>query len=298
MEPAEMAGMPPTLHDPWPRVRADAGRRGWVAGLLSLLLCGLGQLYAGNWQRALVFYVGTVIVQTGGLLVFVHLRTEPLNLYLPLGVYLLYRAVVIVDAVRVARRAAEFRRRWFIRWPVYVALVASCLYVGDLQIALFLRAYVVEAFRVTATSMSDTLLRGDRILVDKLFYSAPARLDVVVYRWTDTKGDENVYVHRIIALPGERVAILDNKVLIDGRELKEPHVRLDGDPRLDFGPTVVPPGAYFVLGDRRNRSRDSRVPEIGFVARDQIIGPAMTVFDSADFKSGALRWDRFGKVIR
>jgi signal peptidase I len=151
---------------------------------------------------------------------------------------------------------------------------------------------------MTSTSMSDTLLRGDRILVDKLFYSEPARLDVVVYWWTDTEGNEQVFVDRIVALPGEQFEIRANKVFIDSQELEEPYVRLDGEPQRDFGPTVVPTDSYFVLGDRRNVSKDSRFPEIGFVPRAQIVGPAMTITDSTDFDSGAMRWDRIGKVIR
>ncbi|MHC4137003.1 MAG: signal peptidase I [Planctomycetota bacterium] len=287
--------MPPTPPCP---PRRHVGRRGWVAGLLSFFLCGLGQLYAGSWRRALAFYAVDLVVQVGALLSLVHVRTEPLNLYLPLGVYLLYRAAVIVDAVRVARRAGGFRRRWFVRWPIYVALIVCDPYVVSYQAALALRDYVAEAFRMTATSMSDTLLPGDRFLVDKLFYSEPARLDVVVYRWTDPEGKEETYVDRIIGMPGERVAILNNRVLIDGRELNEPYVRLDGDPQWDFKPMVVPPGSYFVLGDRRNRSRDSRDPDIGFIAREQIVGPAMTIFYSSDSASDKMRWGRIGRVIR
>lgn len=295
MDPAVLAGMPPTPSCP---PRQVPGRRGWVAGLLSFFLCGLGQLYAGSWRRALAFYVGDLVVQVGALLAFVHVRTEPFKLYPPIGVYLFYRVVVIVDAVRVARRAEEFRFRRFIRWPVYLVLIVGDPYVVSYQAALALRDYVAEAFRMTATSMSDTLLPGDRFLVDKFFYSEPARLDVVVYRWTDPEGKEETYVDRIIGMPGERVAILDNKVLIDGRELHEPYVRLDGDPQWDFKPMVVPPGSYFVLGDRRNRSRDSRDPDIGFIAREQIVGPAMTIFYSSDSVSDKMRWGRIGRVIR
>lgn len=295
MDPAVLAGMPPTPSCP---PRQVPGRRGWVAGLLSFLLCGVGQLYAGCWRRALAFYVGDLVVQVGALLAFVHVRTEPFNLYPPLAVYLLYRVVVIVDAVRLARHAEEFRFRWFIRWPIYLVLIVGDPYVVSYQAALVLRDNVAEAFRIPTMSMSETLLPGDRFLVDKLFDYQPARLDVVVYRWTNPEGKDRPYAKRIIGLPGERVAILDNKVLIDGRELKEPYLRLDGEAQRDFGPTVVPAGSYFVLGDRRNRSLDSRFPEIGFVAREHIVGPAMTIFDSTDPTSGKLRWDRIGRVIR
>jgi signal peptidase I len=273
-------------------------RKGWVAALLSLLLSGLGHLYAGSWRRALAFFVGVSVIQVGGLLTLMHLRTEPLNFYLPLSVYLLYRVTVIVDAVRVARRAPAFRWPWYFRWPVYLAPVFPGWYAGGLQVALLLHTFVVQTFHMPVRSMSDTIMPGDYILVDKLFYSEPARLDVVAFQRTDPEFGEQVWVKRIIGLPGEQVQIVGHQVLIDGRELREPYVLLDDREPPDFGPLVVPEGTYFVLGDNRGISKDSRHPDVGCVPRDRIFGRAMTIFVSVDPWTDEIRWDRVGKLIR
>jgi len=215
------------------------------------------------------------------------------------AIYLSYRLWVILDAIRFARRVSSgFQRRWFTRWYVYVALLLLNTFLGNYHFAILIRDYVAHPFHISAKSMSDTLLPGDRFFVDKLLYSGPTRLDVVVYAWTDTDGSERVFVHRIIGLPGERIRIANGKVLVDGRALDEPYVRTDDYPGGDLDPVVVPPESYFVLGDWRGRSKDSRHPDVGFVSRAQIVGPAMTIVDSTDPQSGHFRWDRIGKVIR
>lgn len=123
MDPALMAGLPPTPSVPAART---PGRRGWVAGALGSFLCGLGQLYAGHWRRALAFLLGDAVGFVACLLAFVHIHTEPLNLWLPVVVYLGYRLWALVDGVLLARRvAAGFRRRWFTRWYVYVCLAKT-----------------------------------------------------------------------------------------------------------------------------------------------------------------------------
>ena len=140
--------------------------------------------------------------------------------------------------------------------------------------------------------------RGDRFFVDKLFYSDSARFDVVVYKWTDSEGTERTFVDRIIGLPGERVEVRDNAALVDGYRLQEPYLRLHGWVGGDFGPAVVPPNSYFLLGDLRDRTRDSRDPAIGFVSRNQIVGLVLTITYSTDPESGDFRWGRIGTLIR
>ena len=121
MDPATTDAYP-TFFDRSTPARRHLGRRGWIAGALSFLLCGLGQLYAGRWRQALAFFLADLLVFLACLLAFLHVRIEPLNLYLPLSAYLAYRVWVIVNAVRTARRAKGFRWRWFARWFAYVTL--------------------------------------------------------------------------------------------------------------------------------------------------------------------------------
>jgi signal peptidase I len=279
---------------------APAARRPRVvAGLLSLFMPGLGQLYCDRPLRAVALVVSDVAVTAASLLAFVFIRSYPLNLAGP-GLWVAFRVGVVMDAMVLARRVSgTFRPRWFASLPVQVVILVLYQAFGVMQIGLVLRDHAVEAFRVPTRSMSDTILPGDRFLVEKLSRFEPARGDVVVY-WTAPEGEPQRFAHRVIGLPGERVEVRGSKAVVDGKELGEPYVRRDEEfpDRGHFGPVVVPAGHYFLLGDWRDRSRDSRQPEVGFVPREKIVARAMTVFFSDDPKTGEIRWRRIGHVIR
>ncbi len=274
-------------------------RSGWIAGILSFIFCGLGQVYAGRWRRALAFYLIDFPVTYGCMLAAMHVWVDGINLWAAFGAYFVYRAWVIVDAVRVARRAPGFRSRWIVRWPAYVALFACAWLVVNREIAKLARDHVAEQFRVPTGAMERTILAGDSILVDKLFHTEPARHDVVVHSHLDQEDREVATIKRIIGMPGERIEIRKNTVFVDGRELPEPYMFLEGSSwQEDFAAITVPAGAYFVLGDRRNSSRDSRMPGFGFVPRDRIVGRAMIVTFSWSRREDDVRWNRVGKIIR
>lgn len=133
---------------------------------------------------------------------------------------------------------------------------------------------VAQAFQVEQYSMEPTLLPHDRVLVNKLVYRvrAPERGDVVVLRYPRDPGRN--YIKRIVAVPGDHVAIKDGRLLINGAPVQEMY--LNGPPSGDYGPEVVPAGSYFVLGDNRNNSEDSRA--FGFLRRDQVVGQAALIY--------------------
>ena len=177
-----------------------------------------------------------------------------------------------------------------------------------LAIALFIRTFVVQAFRIPSGSMEPTLLIGDHILVNKLAYRLgdPHRLDVAVFKFPlDPKKD---YIKRVIGLPGDRIEIRNKVVFVNGKALREPYVQhtdpniLPGmvQPRDNYGPVLVPDGHYFVMGDNRDNSYDSRF--WGFVARKAFIGKALIIYFSWDPHGSNplhwVRWKRIGKVIR
>ena len=139
-----------------------------------------------------------------------------------------------------------------------------------LVLALVLRALVIQAFWIPSGSMIPTLLPRDRVLVAKFWYSfaEPKRGQIIVFKYpVDPKRD---FVKRLIALPGETVEIIEGTVHIDGEPLIEPYVKnRDG---LDCGAIEVPEGQYFMLGDNRPNSQDSRF--WGFVPEANIKGPA------------------------
>jgi signal peptidase I len=170
-------------------------------------------------------------------------------------------------------------------------------------LALFIRTFAVQAFKIPTGSMETNLLIGDHLLVNKLVYSpsiAPIedtllgkrevkRGHVVVFKFPEDPSRD--FIKRVIGLPGETVEIRDKQVLINGQPLVEPYTHFLEPPlrrddpeyalraesiRDNWGPEVVPPGQLFVMGDNRDNSRDSRF--WGFLPRDQVKGRALLVY--------------------
>jgi signal peptidase I len=197
-------------------------------------------------------------------------------------------------------------------------------------LALFIRTFVVQAFKIPTGSMETNLLIGDHLLVNKIVYSpslgglethllpkkAIQRGHVVVFKFPEEPARD--FIKRVIGLPGETVEIRNKVVYIDGKPLSEPYVRFlqpplrPDDPeygRMDnrdnWAPQVVPAGQLWVLGDNRDNSRDSRY--WGFLPIDQVKGRALLVYWSYEasreeyHRTGYLDWIRdtasaFGKT--
>lgn len=273
-------------------------RRDGIAGVLTFLVPGLGQLYCGRWLRAVVLFAVGLVVETATLLVLAHVRTSLLDPYAAAAIWIAWRIGTVTDAVLVARRASgRLGPRWFTSLRTRVVILVLLWIPGALSAAFVLRDHLAGTFRVASRSMSDTLLPGDLLLAVRLSRD-PARGDVVVYEVT-IEGEPRLFVHRVIGLPGESVETGGTQVRTNGRELEESYVTDEANPELGrFGPAVVPAGHYFLLGDRRSASRDSRFPVVGFIPRERIIGRAEIILISVDPDSGEVRWERTGQVIR
>lgn len=169
-------------------------------------------------------------------------------------------------------------------------------------LALFIRTFVVQAFKIPTGSMENNLLIGDHLLVNKFVFGPSEssiertllpigtieRRDVIVFKYP-VEPDRD-FIKRVIGLPGETVELREKKVYINGTPLDEPyvhfleppHVSLDGheetsmDVRERYGPVTVPPNEYFVMGDNRDNSQDSRY--WGFLPRDYIKGKALVIY--------------------
>jgi signal peptidase I len=199
-------------------------------------------------------------------------------------------------------------------------------------LALFIRTFVVQAFKIPTGSMERNLLIGDHLLVNKVIYSPSGlplegrilakkpvqRGHVVVFKFPEDPTRD--FIKRVIGLPGETVEIRDKVVYINGRRLEEPYAHFLEPPlrrddpeyglrnegvRDNWGPEVVPEGQLFVLGDNRDNSRDSRF--WGFLPRDQVKGRALLVYWSYEASreeyhpTGFVQWLRdtlfaFGKT--
>lgn len=150
------------------------------------------------------------------------------------------------------------------------------LLVLSVAIAAMIVTFVAQPFVVDGTSMEPSLHEGERVVVSKLAYrvGAPHRGDVVVFRFPADRRFR--FIKRVIGLPGEAVEIRDGKVLVDGRALVEPY--LTDETLGEYPPAKVPAGHYFVLGDNRPNSRDSRYPEVGMVAARNLVGRAVAIY--------------------
>jgi signal peptidase I len=211
-------------------------------------------------------------------------------------------------------------------------------------LALFVRTFVVQAFKIPTGSMENNLLIGDHLLVNKFVFGPSEtglerallpmgqvkRLDVVVFKYPEEP--ERDFIKRVIGLPGETVELRQKKVYINGQPIDEPYVHFLDTPghgadsevtsfdvRERYGPVTVPPDQYFVMGDNRDNSQDSRY--WGFLRRDYIKGKALVIYwsyesgreDYEDESAGATikglasvfahfvtrtRWNRMLHVIR
>lgn len=147
----------------------------------------------------------------------------------------------------------------------------------SIGLAVFIIIFIAQSFLVQGSSMLPTFDDGERLLVDKLSYRFrdPSHGEVIVFQYPADR--QRRFIKRIVGVPGDEIRIRDWTVYVNGQPLEEDAYTL-GPTYSTFGPVTVPEGTYFVLGDNRNRSEDSRNPHVGFVPRDHIVGRALFVY--------------------
>jgi signal peptidase I len=182
-------------------------------------------------------------------------------------------------------------------------------------LALIIRTFVVQAFKIPSGSMEDTLAIGDHILVNKFIYGTkipfadkrvlkirdPRRGDVIVFEYPEDPSKD--FIKRVIGTPGDEVEVKEKKVYINGNPYENPHevhkekelIPREQNPRDNFGPVKVPENSYFVMGDNRDRSYDSRF--WGFVKNPKIKGLAFIKYWSWDSARFRIRWGNIGRLI-
>ena len=193
-----------------------------------------------------------------------------------------------------------------------------------LLLALFIRTFIIQAFKIPSGSMKKTLLIGDHILVSKftygihipniipflniklfddivLFQEIPNREDIIVFKYP--KNENRDFIKRVIGIPGDLLEVRQQKVYINENLIDEKYaLHTDGPqqsrlvPRDDFGPIVVPPEHLFVMGDNRENSQDSRF--WGFLEVKKIKGKALVIYWSWNAEESWVRFDRFGQILR
>lgn len=141
---------------------------------------------------------------------------------------------------------------------------------GSVLLAGFIMIFIAQSFSVQGASMMPTLVNGQRLLVDKISYrfTDPSRGEIVVFKSPANPREE--FIKRVIAVPGDRVSVANGKVFLNGQQIDEDYISAPA--RYGFPLQVVPDDHYFVLGDNRNNSMDSRDRRIGFIPREAIVG--------------------------
>jgi signal peptidase I len=198
-------------------------------------------------------------------------------------------------------------------------------------LALFVRTWVFQAFKIPSGSMEPNLLIGDHLIVNKMEFAPAAtalertllphreirRGDVIVFKYPEDP--ERDFIKRVIGLPGEQIEVRHKRVYVNGRLIDEPYAHYleappqapeelapddapsaGGDPRERYGPVTVPPNHLFAMGDNRDNSQDSRY--WGFLPRDYVKGKALVIYWSYDPESGNIvtgtRWGRLLHLVR
>ncbi len=182
-------------------------------------------------------------------------------------------------------------------------------------IALFIRTFVVQAFKIPSGSMKNTLLIGDHILVSKFIYGVkipylrktvipvkdPKRGDIVVFIYPMDRSKD--FIKRTMAVAGDVVEIKNKKIFINDKPYNDGHgiytdnviIPRSMQPRDNFGPTTVPEGSIFVMGDNRDQSFDSRF--WGFVKLEDVLGKAFVIYWSWNRISHNVRWNRLANIL-
>jgi signal peptidase I len=307
--------------------------RRWVAFLLSLLAPGLGQLYAGFPKRAAVAVLIWLAVASLAVFFFVNPAGGALALGFATALLLVALLGVPIDAALVAGSTHPFPEG---RWPRLAMCIVVVVGFSEIstRAAEAIRSNVVESFRAPSGGMIPTLHPGDHFFVDKRSYNhrSPARGEVVVF-WAARDGHDVVpldsnaslpreqFIKRVVGVPGDRVRIEGDLVFLNGsalpledagsisesgREFKVFAESSDNgsytvahDPNLnwpDFGEVTIGDDRFFLLGDNRDNSRDSR--HFGTISRQHIVGRATHIYFSLHPATGELAWSRVGMRVQ
>ena len=289
-------------------------RRPWLAGLLSLMGAPIGHVYCGRPKRAVVFWLGGMLVFPLVAFCWVTFRLGPIGFLSLAGLAIAFPFVQALDATRIAWNTQDsplgrFQRRW-----IYL-VVFLFGYVSNYGNAMLVKTFIAEVFMVPTRAMAPTIQPGDRIVVDKIWTRADSlkRADIVVYQ--SIQDPLQLHVMRVLALPGETITIEGAKTTVDDCDIVVPEAHTDGLAPPGFVPeqlkkskdNLIGPGSFFVVGDNRNLSYDSRF--VGAIPNCNLHATAVNVLwsqprlfpnptDTTNYTLGPIEWTRLGRSLR
>jgi signal peptidase I len=320
--PENPVTLPPFQAQPFSR------RRPWLAIILGLLFGPLAQVYCGRLRRAF-FFIGLDVIATVVVLAILS--------YFPWGKLAVLLGMVLMaafwlsmptDAWFLARKSSAQTLAPYQRWWFYI-LFGLSFFAFQQGEGRFLSAYWMEAFVMSTGSMKEAVIPGDCVLVDKTWYRFHPFRHGDILAYFNRQQRPEAYLHRLIALPGDRVEVRGEEVYLNNQRLAESYAQYQGPkvPRYvlnweqleKFGPQTVPEGYLFILGDMRRRAVDSRIwgciPIKDVIGRAQVIywsfGPRDTrstisplpeyeqdqPYDAESEDPDSIRWERIGRRL-
>ncbi|MDP2279136.1 MAG: signal peptidase I [Nitrospirota bacterium] len=194
-------------------------------------------------------------------------------------------------------------------WEYAKAIITALI------LAMLIRTYIIQAFKIPSGSMIPTLLIGDHILVNKFLYGTkipfkdkrvlmfkkPERGDMIVFKYPENPDKD--FIKRVVAIEGDVIESKNKKVHVNGNKVNEPYAQhtdssmrpMGIEPRDNFGPVIVPKNKYFVMGDNRDQSYDSRY--WGYVDIKDVKGKALILYWSWDSEKSWVRLGRIGSLV-
>ena len=272
-------------------------RKPWLAAILDLLMPGLGQLYCGYMARGIILFIISIIVMNIALAAFVFIEVPPLNVILMALTALSMWIFLIFNGYITARKVhSEFTLRPFNKWYLYLILTIGWTFAATFLIPVFGN---YKGYTILSQSMENTLMVGDYLWADMNAYESksPEPGDMVIYLFPADL--QTSYIMRCVAVQGDTVFIENKNLFVnrvrfpdqeftkyidstnDGLPKIQPRGEGGKDSRDNFGPYLVPTNSYFMMGDSRDNSYDSRY--YGSVHKDLILGKLVKIYWSSDF---------------
>lgn len=280
-------------------------RQPWVACLMTLLVRGLGHLYAGSPKRGIALYAIEQLlffISAGLTLITAPNQVISITLFFTVIAFITY---CVIDCARIAKgRNKYYEVQEYNKWYVYIGYYIIFLLVFTTLVSKIVMPRFGEYYKVTSGGMEPTLLTGDWMFIDhQKSAKEPRKGDIIVFECPKDRTRD--FVKRVVAVGGDTVEVRQKDLFVNGTPVKNPYVThkeayatipATQSPRDNFGPEVVPEGTYFTMGDNRDNTNDSRF--WGVAPKDKIKGTVKSIYWSWDGETHAVRWNRIGMKVQ
>ncbi len=278
-------------------------RKLWIAALLTLCTVGLGHIYGGNPKKGIILFIGQQCMYAV-LVALLLMQCNQYTFFLSLGLPILYIIAAVCCAVHTSwPNRTTYTLRGYNNLLIYISYFLLAGLIIQSLLAEVTKNNYLQAFVIPSDAMKQTLLPGDFFLVDKCIYkkNIPERGDIVLFTHPDEP--EVFLVKRIVAGPGDTIEIQDKVLYLNDHPIQEPYAfhpdkriyPASVTPRDNLKKTTIQKNTFFLLGDNRDNSLDSRFK--GAVPRENILGKGKIIYFSKDRNQNNLRLERMGKIL-